>query len=121
MKNIMKTFIKYVSMNIIGMLGISFYILADTFFIARGVGPDGLTALNLAIPVYSLFHGIGLMIGMGGATRYSLALGLGNETRRQGVFPPAWCCFSRPSLPFWVWSRQNRWPSCSGPMGTPWG
>lgn len=91
MKNIMKTFIKYVSMNIIGMLGISFYILADTFFIARGVGPDGLTALNLAIPVYSLFHGIGLMIGMGGATRYSLALGLGNETRRQGVFPQAAC------------------------------
>ena len=89
MKNIMKTFIKYVSMNIIGMLGISFYILADTFFIARGVGPDGLTALNLAIPVYSLFHGIGLMIGMGGATRYSLALGLGNETRRQGVFTQA--------------------------------
>ncbi len=89
MKDLTKTFARYVFMNIVGMLGISFYILADTFFIARGVGPDGLTALNLAIPVYSLFHGIGLMIGMGGATRYSLALGLGNETWRQEIFSQA--------------------------------
>lgn len=89
MKDLTKPFTKYVSMNIIGMLGISFYILADTFFIARGVGADGLTALNLAIPVYNLFHGIGLMIGMGGATRYSLALGLGNEKQRRNVFSQA--------------------------------
>lgn len=89
MEPIAKSFTKYVSMNIIGMLGISFYILADTFFIARGIGADGLTALNLAIPVYNLFHGIGLMIGMGGATRYSLALGLGNEKQRRNVFSQA--------------------------------
>ena len=89
MKTITKTFTKYVSMNILGMLGISFYILADTFFIAQGVGADGLTALNLVIPVYSLFHGIGLMIGMGGATRYSLASGMGDKKRQQDVFPHA--------------------------------
>ncbi len=86
MKEITKTFCRYVSMNIVGMLGISFYILADTFFIAQGIGADGLTALNLVIPVYNLFHGIGLMIGMGGATRYSLALGTGNETLRRNIF-----------------------------------
>lgn len=54
------------------MLGLSCYILADTFFVARGVGADGLTALNLAIPIYSILHGSGLMIGMGGATRFSI-------------------------------------------------
>lgn len=67
-----KEFLKYASLNIIGMLGISFYILADTFFIARGLGANGLAALNLAIPVYSFIHGCGLMLGMGGATRYSI-------------------------------------------------
>lgn len=46
------------------MVGISCYILADTFFIARGVGRDGLTALNLALPAYSVLHGTGLMIGL---------------------------------------------------------
>ncbi|MDD3221280.1 MAG: MATE family efflux transporter [Clostridia bacterium] len=70
--NIRQLFIKYVSANILGMIGLSCYILADTFFIARGVGADGLTALNLTIPVYSLIHGTGLMIGMGGATRFSI-------------------------------------------------
>lgn len=66
-------FFKYVSLNILGMIGLSCYILADTFFIARGLGSDGLTALNLAIPMYSLMHGAGLMTGMGGATRFSLS------------------------------------------------
>ncbi len=71
--NLKRDFSKYISLNILGMIGISCYILADTFFIARGLGASGLTALNLAIPIYSLMHGVGLMIGMGGATRYSLS------------------------------------------------
>ena len=36
-----KLFAKYVSQNILGMVGISLYILADTFFIAQGVGEIG--------------------------------------------------------------------------------
>ena len=71
--NIKRIFAKYVSLNIIGMLGLSLYILTDTFFVARGIGADGLTALNLAIPIYSFLNGIGLMIGMGGATRFSIS------------------------------------------------
>ena len=34
----LKRFIKYVSQNMLGMLGMSFYILADTFFISKAVG-----------------------------------------------------------------------------------
>lgn len=69
---ILNDFIKYASLNVLGMIGLSCYILADTFFISKGLGADGLTALNLAIPVYSFIHGSGLMIGMGGGTRYSI-------------------------------------------------
>ena len=54
------------------MLGLSCYILADTFFIANGLGSRGLTALNLAIPIYSFVHGCGLMIGMGGGIRFAI-------------------------------------------------
>lgn len=71
--SIKSTFFKYVSLSTIGMIGLSCYILADTFFVAQGVGTNGLTALNLAIPIYSLIHGTGLMIGMGGATRFTLS------------------------------------------------
>ncbi len=65
-------FMKYSAFNIMGMLGLSCYILADTYFVSKGLGTKGLTALNLAIPVYSFIHGSGLMLGMGGATRYSV-------------------------------------------------
>lgn len=71
-KNYLKEFIKYASLNVLGMVGLSCYILADTFFISKGLGANGLTALNLAIPVYSFIHGSGLMLGMGGATKYSI-------------------------------------------------
>ena len=72
MKNRVQDFAKYVSLNVMGMIGLSCYILADTFFVSKGLGTDGLTALNLAIPIYSFIHGSGLMIGMGGGTRYSI-------------------------------------------------
>ena len=67
-----KVFLKYSSLNVLGMLGLSFYILADTFFVSRALGADGLTALNLAIPVYSFINGSGLMLGIGGGTKYSI-------------------------------------------------
>lgn len=71
--SIKRTFAKYVSLNILGMTALSLYILADTYFVAQGVGSDGLAALNIAIPVFSLIVGTGLMIGMGGATRFSIS------------------------------------------------
>ena len=65
-------FSKYVSLSVLGMIAISCYILADTFFVARSLGTNGLAALNLAIPAYNFIHGTGLMLGMGGATRFSI-------------------------------------------------
>ncbi|MDU4937378.1 MAG: MATE family efflux transporter [Clostridium sp.] len=67
-----KEFARYSTLNVLGMIGLSCYILADTFFVSRGLGENGLTALNLAIPVYSFIHGSGLMLGIGGATKYSI-------------------------------------------------
>lgn len=82
-------FIRYVSLNIFGMIGISCYILADTFFVARGLGSSGLTALNLAIPAYSLMHGVGMMIGVGGATRYTVCRAQGDEKQAEQIFTHA--------------------------------
>ncbi|MBE5990815.1 MAG: MATE family efflux transporter [Paenibacillaceae bacterium] len=70
--NCFKDFVKYSSLNVLGMMGLSCYILADTFFVSKGLGTNGLTALNLAIPIYSFIHGTGLMIGIGGGTKYSI-------------------------------------------------
>lgn len=67
-----KQFAKYVSQNILGMIGISFYILADTFFISLAEGANGITALNLVLPLYSLIFAIGAMMGVGSAIRFKI-------------------------------------------------
>lgn len=82
----LSSFTKYVSLSILGMLGLSCYILADTFFVSQALGPQGLTALNLAIPVYSFVHGTGLMLGMGGSIKYAVAAGRGDRAAANRVF-----------------------------------
>lgn len=84
--NCLKEYTKYALFNVLGMFGLSCYILADTFFVAKGLGSNGLAALNLAIPIYSFIHGSGLMLGIGGATRYSIAKSQGQADRMNRIF-----------------------------------
>ncbi len=66
-------FAKYVSQNVFAMIGMSCYILADTFFISKAVGANGITALNLVLPLYNLIFAIGSMIGVGSAIKFAIA------------------------------------------------
>lgn len=77
---------RYVSLSVLGMIAVSCYILADTFFVAQGLGTTGLAALNLAIPVYNVIHGTGLLLGMGGATKFSILKSQGAHRRADSVF-----------------------------------
>lgn len=70
-----RVFARYVTLNILSMIGLSVYILADTFFVANGVGTNGLVALNLVLPAWSFMSGIGMLIGVGGSTVYALLRG----------------------------------------------
>ena len=79
MNNIRKLFARYVSLNILGMIGLSCYVLADSFFISLAKGADGLTALNLVLPLYNLIFAIGSMIGVGSAIRFAIARARGDK------------------------------------------
>ena len=83
--NLTKQFFKYVSQNIFGLLGTSCYILADTYFIAQAAGTDGVTLLNLCLPIYNLIFAFGSMIGLGAATRYAILRAQG-DARAQRYF-----------------------------------
>lgn len=85
-KNIKLEFIKYVSLNVVGMAGISFYILADTFFVSKALGTNGLAALNVCLSVFSIMQGLALMIGIGGAARYSILRGLDKKREATDFF-----------------------------------
>lgn len=70
---------KYVSQNVIGMVGLSVYILADTFFISWGFGADGLAVLNMTLPLYGLMFALGSMIGIGSSVVYSIRKASGGD------------------------------------------
>lgn len=86
-----KQFVRYVSQNMLGMLGMSCYILADTYFISKAVGADGITALNLVLPVYNLIFAIGSMIGVGSAIRFVVERGKGGKHAESWFFHALAC------------------------------
>lgn len=88
-KYLLSNFAKYVSLNILGMIGLSVYILADTYFVSKALGSMGIVALNLSISIYSVIHGMGLMIGIGGATRFSILKSQNNNKKASVVFSSA--------------------------------
>ena len=75
----LNSFMKYVTINCLGSIGLSCYILADTFFVSLALGTNGLAALNLSISVFSIIQGLGLLLGIGGATRFSI-----KATKKEG-------------------------------------
>lgn len=91
MKNqsVFRDFSKYVSLNILGQLAYSCYTLADTFFVSAKLGANGLTALNLAFPIFCLINGTGLMLGMGGGTKYSICKSRNEEKQANQIFTNA--------------------------------
>lgn len=91
MKNnaIFKEFAKYVSLGVLGQIALSCYTLADTFFVSAKLGADGLTALNLAFPIFCVINGVGLMIGMGGGTKYAIYKSRQEDEKANRIFTNA--------------------------------
>lgn len=84
-KSVKKQYINILIPTLIGMLSNSLYCLVDVYFISIGAGSVGLAALNIAMPIFTLYSAIGLLFGAGGATLISIAHGakdkkLGNQS-----------------------------------------
>lgn len=74
-----KIFYRYFFNNLISSLMLAIYIFFDTIFVGQGIGPDGLAALNITFPCYSMEIGFAQLMGMGGATALSICRGQGKE------------------------------------------
>lgn len=84
--NTHQLFVQYTSLAVMSMLGQSLFIFADTFFIANGVGAHGIAALNIVLPMISLFNGIGWLFGIGGATLFGIAMGKQRNVEANQIF-----------------------------------
>lgn len=73
--DIFKLFLRYLGASIASTFMSSMYILFDTIFIGRGIGSEGLAALNIALPVYNVIFALGLLSGVGGATVMAISMG----------------------------------------------
>ena len=57
------------------MLVMVLYHMADVFFIGQTGDPNKVAAVSLASPMFSILSGLGVLLGNGGCTAISLALG----------------------------------------------
>ncbi|MBQ2404242.1 MAG: MATE family efflux transporter, partial [Lachnospiraceae bacterium] len=84
-----KVFINYLIPSVSATMVTSIYIWADTMMIGRGVGANGLAALNILLPMYSTFYGFGMMCGIGGSVLFGFSRGKGEEKEARGYFTTA--------------------------------
>ena len=76
----------YILPNILATTGTSCYVLADTLFISLAEGANGITGLNLVLPIFAITYSIGAMIGIGSATKYALLKALGEKEEADKYF-----------------------------------
>ena len=79
--NLNKLLFSFAVPGILGLLSGFLYIIVDTIFVGRGVGPLGIAALSIALPILLSMMAIGLMVGTGSASIISRALGK-NDIKR---------------------------------------
>ncbi|MDE6788611.1 MAG: MATE family efflux transporter [Ruminococcus sp.] len=80
-----KLMVKFAVPSIIGMLVSALYNIVDQLFIGKGVGTDGNAATNIAFPFSTMCIAVALLLGIGGASCFNLAMGRG-DTKRAGYF-----------------------------------
>lgn len=85
-REVQSDYFRYLLPTLIGQIAHSFYCMADVFFVGAAVGSDGLAALNVALPVFTLFSAFSLMVGVGTATTASILTGQGQTQQTNRVF-----------------------------------
>ena len=66
---------KFAIPSIISMVVSALYNIVDQIFIGQGVGMLGNAATNVAFPTTTVTVALSLLVGIGGAANYNLALG----------------------------------------------
>lgn len=85
-KPIKQLYFAYLVPTLIAMASNTLYCLVDVYFISKGAGSTGLAALNIVMPVFSIYSAIGLTMGVGGATVMAIAEGNKNTFLRNQAF-----------------------------------
>lgn len=83
---VIPTFFRYSVPWALGFLLLSSAGLVDAIFIGRYAGALALAAVNLIMPVMSLFFGLGVLLSVGGAVRCARYTGQGKHYAANAIF-----------------------------------
>lgn len=81
-----KVLAKYVLSSITAMWVFSLYTMVDGMFVARGVGPDALAAVNLAMPCINVSFTLSILLSVGASTKASICKGRQDLDQANRVF-----------------------------------
>lgn len=88
-KPVKSLFSRYLIPSIMGTMVTSIYVLADTIMIGKGLGSVAMAALNIALPIYNIFFGLGLLFGVGGSVLMSIYRGRGEKEKADAYYTAA--------------------------------
>lgn len=70
---------QYAIPAIVGTTVNALYNTIDSVFIGHGLGDDAMNALGIALPIMTIIAAVGMLVGIGSASRISIYLGMGNK------------------------------------------
>ncbi|WP_301109354.1 MATE family efflux transporter [Sporosarcina sp.] len=84
-----RIFLRYLIPSTVGMLLMAINIVADGIMVGNRLGAEALAGVGIAAPVYTIFFAISLWIGVGAATKYSMAMGAKDVRKAREIFTHA--------------------------------
>lgn len=85
-KPVKQVFMRYLVPSVLATMVTSIYVLADTIIVGKGIGTIAVAALNIVLPLYNIFFGLGLLFGVGGSVLMSILRGEGDEKGANAYF-----------------------------------
>ena len=75
--------------TLVGMVFMSLATIIDGVFTGRGVGAEGIAAVNIVAPLFMLMSGLGLMFGIGASVMASIKLAENNQAEARLILTQA--------------------------------
>lgn len=85
-ESVPKLFFKLAVPTVFSMIVSAFYIIIDGIFVGKGVGGEGLAAVNIVVPLFTVFTGIGLMTGIGTSVHSAIELSVERREKSNRFF-----------------------------------
>ncbi|MFM1581480.1 MATE family efflux transporter [Helcococcus bovis] len=84
--NLIKKYLKFVSLSIGGIIFYSIYSVVDGIFVGRGIGVEALSAVNVTIPFITFLFSLSMLFSIGSLNIVSFSLGKNDKKRADNYF-----------------------------------